>query len=167
MKFSRTLCALAAALLATLSVAQSQNPPTVSAAQLAANPESLHQRIESLDRALFDAFNRCDLVALATYFAPELEFYHDKAGVTWSRERFLSDVKNNVCGKFRRELVPGTLEVYPIGEWGAMYLGTHKFCQFTGTRCEGVGKFMHIWQHKAGQWQITRVVSYDHRAAKD
>ncbi len=152
-------------MIASLAIAQASDKAVIPTPN--AQEETLYRRIEALDRALFDAFNRCDLEALATHFAPELEFYHDKAGVTWTRERFISDVKSNVCGKFRRELVPGTMEVYPIADWGAMYLGTHKFCQFTGSRCEGVGRFMHIWQHKAGQWQITRVVSYDHRAAKD
>ena len=131
----------------------------------AQNEDTLYRRIEALDKAVFDAFNRCDLEKLAGYFAPELEFYHDKGGVTWGRDQFISDVKRNVCGKFRRELVAGTLEVWPLGEWGAVYSGSHMFCQFTGTRCEGIGKFMHIWQNKESVWRITRVISYDHRAA--
>ena len=148
-----------AALLATTTFAQP------SAKSIGANDDPLYRRIEALDKAVFDAFNRCDLEKLASYFAPELEFYHDKGGVTWGRDQFINDVKRNVCGNFRRELVAGTLEVWPVGEWGAVYSGTHQFCQFTATRCEGVGKFMHIWQNKAGEWRITRVTSYDHRAA--
>jgi hypothetical protein len=167
MKYSYPLAMLVLSLAMTANVVTAQAPDKAVIVAANASEDALYRRIEALDRALFDAFNRCDLEVLASHFVPELEFYHDKAGVTWSRERFLSDVKSNVCGKFRRELVPGTIEVYPIGDWGAMYLGTHKFCQFTGTRCEGVGKFMHIWQHKEGQWKITRVVSYDHRSAKD
>ena len=93
-------------------------------AELPAKPavpseDPLYRRIEALDKAVFGAFNRCDLEKLASYFAPELEFYHDKGGVTWGRDQFISDVKRNVCGKFRRELVASTLEVWPIGEWGA------------------------------------------------
>lgn len=148
-----------AALLATTTFAQ---PPAKS---IGANDDPLYRRIEALDKAVFDAFNRCDLEKLTSYFAPELEFYHDKGGVTWGRDQFISDVKRNVCGKFRRELVAGTLEVWPVGDWGAVYSGSHMFCQFTAARCEGVGKFMHIWQNKAGEWRITRVISYDHRAA--
>ena len=129
------------------------------------SPDALFLRIESLDRALFDAFNRCDLAKLSSYFAPDMEFYHDKDGVTWSRDKFIGDVKNNVCGKFRRELVAGTLEVFPIGQYGAVYSGTHRFCQFGANKCEGIGRFMHIWQNKAGDWKITRVISYDHKAA--
>jgi hypothetical protein len=30
-----------------------------------------------------------------------------------------------------------------------------------------VGKFLNIWRYKDGQWQMTRVISYDHREVKD
>jgi hypothetical protein len=128
------------------------------------SPRDLFKRVESLDRALFDAFNRCELGKLENFFVPELEFYHDKAGVTWSRKKFLDDVKKNVCGKFRRELVTGSLEVFPLGNYGAVYSGTHRFCKTGASQCEGSGRFMHIWQNKEGDWKITRVISYDHKA---
>lgn len=128
-------------------------------------PSELFRHIESLDRNLFEAFNTCNLKKLETFFSPNLEFYHDKAGVSWTRKQFISDVKKNVCGKFRRELVVGTMEVYPIGAYGAVYSGSHVFCKTGANRCEGIGKFLHIWQNKAGVWKITRIVSYDHRAA--
>ncbi len=126
-------------------------------------PEELFRRVESMDRALFDAFNTCDLKKLESFFIPELEFYHDNDGLSPSRDKFIGDVKKNVCGKFRRELVAGTMEVYPLGDYGAMYTGTHRFCKVGASRCEGQGKFMHIWQNKAGDWKLTRVISYDHR----
>ncbi len=150
--------------LVCISVATSLHaaePPTTTNAP----PSALFRHVELLDHALFDAFNTCDLKKLETFFAPRLEFYHDKAGVTWTRARFIADVKKNVCGKFRRELVPGTLDVYPIGEYGAMYSGTHLFCHTGASHCEGIGKFMHIWENKTGAWKITRVISYDHRPA--
>jgi hypothetical protein len=133
------------------------------AAKVKSPPDELFLRIESLDREMFEAFNTCSLKKLQSYFAPKLEFYHDKGGVTWTRARFISDVKKNVCGKFTRELVAGTMEVWPLGNYGAVYSGSHVFCKTGAVRCEGIGKFMHIWENKAGNWKITRVVSYDHR----
>lgn len=126
--------------------------------------DGLFHRIESMDRELFAAFNACNLKKLESFFAPNLEFYHDKGGVTWTRARFIADVKKNVCGKFRRELVAGSMEVWPLGNYGAVYSGSHVFCKTGATGCEGIGRFMHIWEHKRGQWKITRVISYDHRA---
>jgi len=157
-------------LFALLSLPAFDTPASPADAAPAVQParmtqEQLFKHVESLDRAVFDAFNICDLKKLETFFIPELEFYHDKGGVTWTRERFISDVKNNVCGKFRRELVAGSLEVFPLGDYGAVYSGTHRFCKFGASRCEGIGRFMHIWQNKDGEWRMTRVISYDHRPA--
>jgi Domain of unknown function (DUF4440) len=126
-------------------------------------PETLFLRIESLDRDVFEAFNTCNLKKLESFFAPKLEFYHDKSGVMWNRAQFMESVKKNVCGKFTRELVAGTMEVWPLGNYGAVYSGSHVFCKTNATRCEGIGKFMYIWENKAGTWKITRVISYDHR----
>lgn len=145
--------------VASRAQAQAATAPAAPAQEI-----TLKQRMEKLDRELFDAFNRCELDKLASYFDPALEFYHDNGGVTWSRDQFISDVKNNVCGKFTRKLLPATLEVWPVGNWGAMYTGTHHFCQTASGKCEGSGRFLHIWQNKGGEWRVTRVVSYDHRA---
>ncbi len=127
-------------------------------------PEQLFRRVESLDRAVFEAFNTCDLTKLESFFIPALEFYHDNDGLTASRDKFIGDVKKNVCGKFRREMVPGTMEVFALGDYGAVYSGTHRFCQTGANRCEGSGRFMHIWRNQDGDWKITRVISYDHRS---
>lgn len=140
---------------------------TTAAADNTANgnsPAELIRRVTSFDAALFDAFNRCQLEKLETYFIPTLEFYHDNDGLTASREKFIADVKKNVCGKFRRELVAGTLEVWPLGDYGAVYSGTHRFCKFGAGTCEGTGRFMHILKNNGDGWKVTRVISYDHKA---
>jgi len=41
-------------------------------------PDELFRTVASLDGALFDAFNRCDLEKFGTYFVDDLEFYHDQ-----------------------------------------------------------------------------------------
>ena len=158
--FFRQTATLASLLIAaTANAAPNANPAEPETA------EARFKRIEALDRAVFEAFNTCDIKKLESYFSPTLEFYHDLAGPSWGRDKFISDVKANVCGKFQRKLVAGSMEVYPLGQWGAMYMGTHLFCKTGAAKCEGMGKFMHIWETKNGEWKITRVVSYDHRAA--
>ena len=59
--------------------------------------------------------------------ADDLEFYHDKTGLSVGKQKFLAAIQKNICGKVRRDLVPGTLEVYPIKGYGAVELGTHRF----------------------------------------
>lgn len=129
--------------------------------------DSLQDTIAALDAAVFDAFNTCSNPAQldrhAGYFASEVEFYHDTGGVTRSRTKMLQNTARHVCGTFRRELVPGTLKVFPIKDYGAIEQGSHRFCHFEGGTCEGMADFVIVWHNQEGHWKITRVLSYAHR----
>ena len=131
---------------------------------------ALTRTIAALDTAVFDAFNSCatpvQLDKHASYFSPDVEFYHDTGGVTWSRKEMLDNTQRYVCGKFRRELVPGTLKVFPVKAFGAIEQGTHRFCQFDTGKCDGVADFTIVWENRDGAWRITRVLSYGHRASR-
>jgi hypothetical protein len=135
-------------------------------AQAAAAPDPLFQTIQSWDAKLFDAYNHCDLEKFGSLLADDLEFYHDKSGLSNGRQALVEGVKNNICGKVTRELVPGTLEVYPIANYGAVEIGVHRFHHPGHENTESVGeaKFIHLWQNKDGVWKITRVISFDHQA---
>lgn len=132
--------------------------------------DSLTKTISDLDTQTFDAFNHCSdpaqLKKHESYFDENVEFYHDNGGVTWTREAMLANTKKYVCGHFRREVIPGTLEVFPIKDFGAIERGSHRFCQFDTGKCEGMADFTMIWRLKDGKWQITRVLSYGHRATE-
>src|SRR5262245_3970699 len=126
--------------------------------------DELFRTIASLDAAVFDAYNRCDLEKFGSFLTDDLELYHDQGGLTRSRQSVVEAVKNNICGKVTRELVPGTLEVYPMNGYGAVEMGVHRFHHPGRDDVEPVGeaKFVHLWQNKDGAWFITRVISYDH-----
>jgi hypothetical protein len=138
------------------------------AASSATSSDPLFDTIAALDTAVFDAFNHCSapgqLDKHASYFAADVEFYHDTGGVTWSRDAMLANTRKNVCGHFSRELIAGTLEVYPIRDFGALETGSHRFCQFDSGKCEGLADFSIVWRKQNGAWTITRVLSYGHRA---
>jgi hypothetical protein len=132
-------------------------------------PEELARALAAQDAALFDSFNRCDLEKFATFFVEDVEFYHDKGGVTLTRKSLVESVKNNICGKVRREVVSESLEVYPIAGFGAVQMGSHRFYELSakpGSGPAGEARFVHLWQYKDGAWKITRVISYDHGPAK-
>lgn len=128
----------------------------------------LFERIAALDSAVFDAFNHCDSPAQlrkhASYFAPDVEFYHDTGGVTWTRDAMIAKTRQNVCGHFRRELIPGSLRVYPVKDFGAIEQGVHRFCPINSGTCDGIADFVVVWRRQGDAWQITRVLSYGHRA---
>ena len=96
-----------------------------------------------------------------------LEFYHDKGGLSVGKASFIASIKNNICHKVRRELVASSLQVYPLENYGAIELGEHTFCNMAETplckdETDGIGKFFMLWQKQGEQYRLTRVVSYDH-----
>jgi ketosteroid isomerase-like protein len=128
----------------------------------------LTSAISALDTQLFDAYNNCDIDKLGSMVVDDLEFYHDKTGLMVGKQPFLVAIKNNICGKVTRQLVKGSLEVYPLKGYGAVEIGTHRFYH-PGTQDHGdVGeaKFITLWQYKDGAWKVSRVISYDHHGAK-
>ena len=142
----------------------SRPPSTPALAPLLAAKDELYQQVARLDAEMFAAFNAHDVDKLMSYFAPNLEFFHDKGG--------LSDFSQTKAGFTRlfaqspditRTLVPGSLEVYPVKNYGAMHIATQRFCHVENDRNDcGNSKFVMVWQQQADTWKITRVVSYDH-----
>jgi Domain of unknown function (DUF4440) len=138
--------------------------PSSAGPQSSPAPDPLFQTIQSLDTKLFDAYNHCDLTTLASVVSEDLEFYHDKTGLARGRQLFIDSIKNNICGKVTRELVPGTLQVYPLAHYGAVEIGTHRFHHPGRDDEVGEAQFITLWQNKGDAWQVTRVISFDHRA---
>jgi uncharacterized protein (TIGR02246 family) len=150
-----TSAALLCALAALPSRAQSRG---------VAPEDDLYKTIAALDTAVFDAYNTCALEKFGSYFAEDIEFYHDQGGVSRGLQTLKDAVKNNICGKTRRELVPGTLQVHRMKNYGALEIGVHRFhAPEKDAPARGEAQFIHLWQEKDGVWKITRVISYDHR----
>ena len=97
--------------------------------------------------------------------AEDLEFYHDKTGLSVGRKPFIAAIKENICGKVQRELVAGTLEVYPLNGYGAVEVGVHRFTHPGDPTNLGEAKFVTLWQLKDGKWTLTRAISFDHHPA--
>ena len=139
-------------------------PPAAALVPKPAPGNELYQTVARLDTEMFAAFNAHDVDKLMAYFADNVEFYHDKGG--------LSNFPQTKAGFARlfaqspditRTLVPGTLEVYPVKNYGAMHIATQRFCHVENGRNDcGNSKFVMVWQQQGGTWKITRVVSYDH-----
>jgi len=132
--------------------------------QTSRTSQQLYQEIAGMDSVLFEAFNKRDLEKLKTLFSNDLEFFHDKGGLTGFQQNMEAfqntfEKKNDL----RRELVAGSQEVYPVKDYGAIQTGMHRFCHTENGKEEcGIFKFVHVWQKKDGHWKITRVISYGH-----
>ena len=61
------------------------------------------------------------------------------------RQALLDSIRNNIRGKVTRPLVAGTLQVYPIANYGAVEIGVHRF-QHPGHDDEvGEAQFITLW----------------------
>lgn len=123
---------------------------------------SLHDTIVALDARVFAAFNSCDGEGFGAYVAEDIEFYHDEAGLELSREALIESVNTSICGNFRRQLTPGSIEVWPVPGYGAIETGWHAFVNYGADAPHGQGRFLHIWREDEDGWKLARVVSYDH-----
>jgi hypothetical protein len=126
--------------------------------------DSIYSEIAHMDSVLFNAFNSRDIETFQKLFTTDLEFYHDKGGLT-GYAYTIQSLKNTTARNdgLRRELVPGSLEIYAIPDYGAMEIGAHTFCHLeNGKQDCGTFKFVHIWKKTGKEWKIARVVSYDH-----
>jgi ketosteroid isomerase-like protein len=123
--------------------------------------QELYNTIVAMDSVYFEAYNTCDLDKQASIYSDNIEFYHDKGGLMTSKQDLLDAIEQNICGKVTRELVKGSIEVYPIKDYGAVEIGLHKFHNNMEEEKtpSNIGKFIIIWQHINDDWKISRVVS--------
>ena len=129
--------------------------------------DNLSATITTLDAKLFNAYNTCDLDTLGSMVEDGLEFYHDKTGLAVGKQTFLDAIKNNICpGKVQRTLVPGSLEIYPLHDFGAVEIGVHRFHHPGDPQNVGEAKFVTLWHYKDGAWKMSRAISFDHESAK-
>jgi len=143
--------------------AEAEDQPTLK--KNAASSGELFETIAGLDARIFDAFNAHDVDRLMALFTDDLEFYHDTGG--------LEDYRQNAEGfkkmfastpDIRRDLVKGSLEVYPIKDYGAMEIGQHRFCHKENGKDDcGTFGFAMVWRKAGDSWKISRVLSYGHQ----
>ncbi len=121
-----------------------------------------------------ETYNNCNIDDFRAYLTKDLEFYHDKGGLTVGLEEMLALIKEGVCGNanshLRREAVEGTVQLFPLNNYGAILTGEHLFYLTENGQPERVvekAKFTHIWRETDGQWKMARVVSYDHQPVSE
>ena len=140
--------------------------------RVAEEPSELFKEIAMMDSLYFSAQNACDLEKYASHLAEDFEFFHDKAGLTPSKENEMADMAI-FCGEeqrrrqpLRRELTEGTLQVYPMDNYGAVEFCDHVFYLQINDGTEkvvGSGKMTALWKKENDAWKLARVISYDHQ----
>jgi ketosteroid isomerase-like protein len=165
MKYSTIRLFVLAALLYVSSCVPTKNKLVGNSMPYSPVSKELYDTIAHLDSILFSAANRGDLDVMKTFFTEDLEFFHDAGGLAGYEktmenfQRVFTNYKDT-----RRILIPGSMEVYPIKDYGAIQTGLHKYCQLKNgvySNC-GTFKFLHVWKKTSSGWKISRVISYGH-----
>jgi hypothetical protein len=130
------------------------------------------------DSLFWTAYNNCDTEKFGQFFTDDVEFYHDKGGITDGLKSLAESFKNNLCSnenfRLRREGIEGTMKVFPLHKsdtiYGAILSGEHVFYileKGKKERLDGKARFTHLWLLNNGVWKMSRVLSYDHGPAPD
>jgi ketosteroid isomerase-like protein len=137
--------------------------------------QKLITTILHLDSAFWKAYNNCDTAHFIDFVTDDVEFYHDKGGVTSDAKSLIEALDKNICGNtnshLRREAVAGTVKVYPMQNgdqiYGAIISGEHEFYLTEKGKPEyhsGTANFTQLWLLKNGIWKMARILSYNHHA---
>jgi|GEM_PF-524382 CubicO group peptidase (beta-lactamase class C family) len=153
----------------TAGAAPAGSAPGSSAAADPPRSGALYDELARMDSLMFDAsYVRCDAARVHVLLADDVELYHDKSGLhrgAQVRAEFARLTAN--CPRaqgVRRELVPGTLRVYPVAGYGAVQMGEHRFVE-RGAAAPTTARFVHVWRRDRGAWKASRILSLDHQAA--
>lgn len=124
--------------------------------------QQLYETIVKQDSIFFDAYNLCEtkLELYSDYYSENLEFYHDKGGLMTSKTDVILGTQKNICGKVTRHLKKGSIEVYPIKNYGAIEMGLHQF--YNKAEPNAIArdsKFIIFWRLTDNKWKIEKVVS--------
>jgi hypothetical protein len=123
------------------------------------------------DSAFWEGYNNCNIKRFKNYISDDFEFYHDKGGLTKGSDEFILAIEEGLCNKnndqkLRREVVKNSTNVYALDSYGAIITGDHVFYLKVADQEERLiesAKFTHVWQLKDNQWNMTRVLSYNHK----
>jgi hypothetical protein len=124
--------------------------------------QSLYDTILKLDSIFFHYYNTCDVNfdKHTAFYSDSIEFYHDKGGLSAIKADVVGGIKKYVCGKVRRDLSKGSIEVYPIPGFGAIEMGLHKFFNYQEPNAiQHPGRFTIIWQKTKDGWKVRKVIS--------
>jgi ketosteroid isomerase-like protein len=127
--------------------------------------------VRDADARYWQAYNACDMRAMAESLTDDVEFYHDKTGLTATRPAVLQSLREGPCAdpalRLRREAVASSVQFHPLAGGFALLSGTHRFyVQRDGEpeRLDGQAEFTNLWQWLDGRWRMRRIYSYAHGA---
>jgi uncharacterized protein DUF4440 len=145
-------------------------------ARAAAPPDPAIAAVTERERLFWTSYNDCAVKDMPALIAEDVEFYHDRGGITLGRDALVESVRKNLCSnpdyRIRREEVAGSVHVFPLAKdgvvYGAVVSGEHTFDIVEKGKApvrDGLARFVTLWRLQDGAWRMSRVLSYDHGPA--
>lgn len=142
------------------------------------NPDEkteLYYLLKEKDSIMFElSYNLLDTSILEEFATDDIEFYHDQGGATYTKAEFIGAMKSlgDLSYKARRELIKGSIEVFPMRQNGELYAailkGEHNFyAKEPNDKPEYLtssAKYTVLWILVEGKWKMSRIYSYNHQA---
>lgn len=128
------------------------------------------------DSSFWASYNTCNIETMHQFIADDVEFYHDKGGITSGRESLMISIRKNLCGdentRLKRTAATESVKVFPLENnevlYGAIISGEHFFYVLEKgktERLDGMAKFTHVWTFQNNDWKMSRILSYAHEPA--
>ncbi|WP_115513165.1 MULTISPECIES: DUF4440 domain-containing protein [Xanthomonas] len=135
----------------------------------AASDADDEREVRNADMLFWDAYNACDMRRIGELVTADIEFYHDKTGLTTSRAAVVDSLRNGPCAdptsRLRRALIDESLAFHPLKDGYAILSGRHRFYaqqRDQPERLDGQADFTTVWKLDDGHWRMHRVLSYAH-----
>lgn len=141
------------------------------------NDQLVIQVLSEKDSLFWVGYNSCDLNLMSDYLMPDMKFYHDQAGIIEGVEGMRSAMEQSICSdpknKVRREVVPGSFNIYLLKNAGEVYAavatGEYTFSNsYDGAAWNrnSSARFHNLWFLESGEWRMQTIYSFDHRDSK-
>ncbi len=136
--------------------------------------KTIRSKVMALDADFWNAYNQCKIEDFRKFLTEDLEFYHDKGGLTTGLEKMVALVKTGLCAKpdtrLRRVAIEETVQFFPLNNYGGVLTGEHLFYLTEKGKAERLvekARFTHVWRETNDQLKMARVLSYDHQPASE
>lgn len=155
-------------LMLGLALAPAAHAADVAALEGGLDSGPLYDELARMDKEIFDAsFAECDAAKANAIFSEDVEFYHDKDGLSVGEQVRESTRRMTASCPAKqgvtRSVVPGSLRVFPVEGYGAVQAGVHRFDE-KGSATSTLARFVHVWKREDEAWRLARVLSLDHQS---
>tara|TARA_R110000744_G_scaffold37809_1_gene86433 strand:- start:197 stop:694 length:498 start_codon:yes stop_codon:yes gene_type:complete len=126
--------------------------------------QNLYDTIDSLDKFLWEAYNKGNDSIIVSYVTEDFKLFHDEIGTVFSKKKFAPLVSNYFKKiknlNFKGETVDGTNEVYEIPNYGAIQFSYQRFRDNENPEWTAPARMITVWKKTSEGWRQSQQFSF-------